>query len=66
MADTLQDATRQWVEAIQSYYERAPNRSELTQVFMRGYFAGWSEREVACLADRLAESMRALPPWSTS
>jgi hypothetical protein len=62
-ANALQAATEAWVMAVQKYYEREPNRSELTQVFMRGYFAGWSEREVAQLADALADNAKRLPSW---
>jgi len=62
-ANALQSATESWVKAVQKYYEREPNRSELTQVFMRGHFAGWSEREVAQLADKLAENAKRLPSW---
>lgn len=39
----LQLATKNWIEAVQKYYEREKDRNELTQIFMRGYFAGWSE-----------------------
>ena len=60
---TLQEATAAWVAFVQAYYERSPNRGELTQVFMRGHFAGWSERDVAMLADQLAENNRRLPCW---
>lgn len=52
----LQSATRTWVEAIQKYYERSKDRNELTQIYMRGYFAGWSERQIAELADNLAKN----------
>ena len=61
--NALQAATKVWVESVQKYYEREPNRNELTQVFMRGYFAGWSEREVAQLADQLADNAKRLPSW---
>ena len=30
---------------------------------MRGYFAGWSEREVAQLADNLAKNDKEYPLW---
>ena len=62
-ANALQAATEAWVMAVHKYYEREPNRSELTQVFMRGYFAGWSEREVAQLADKLADNAKRIPSW---
>ena len=57
----LQLATKNWIEAVQKYYEREKNRNELTQVFMRGYFAGWSEREVAQLADQLSKNAKEYP-----
>lgn len=60
---TLQEATAQWVAFIQNHYAGSPNRGDLTQVFARGHFAGWSEREVAILADSLAENQIKLPPW---
>lgn len=57
----LQLATKAWIEAVQKYYEREPDRNELTQIFMRGYFAGWSERQVAQLADELAKNEHDYP-----
>lgn len=60
---TLQEATKTWVSFIQTYYASSPNRGDLTQIFARGHFAGWSEREVAMLADGLEENNRRLPPW---
>lgn len=59
----LQSATKTWVESVQKYYEREKDRNELTQVFMRGYFSGWSERQVAELADELAKNERDYPLW---
>lgn len=59
----LQLATKHWIEEVQKYYEREKNRNELTQVFMRGYFAGWSEREVAQLADKLEKMEKEYPLW---
>ena len=58
----LQLATKTWIEAVQKYYENTP-RHELTQIYMRGYFAGWSEREVAQLADKLAKNENDYPLW---
>jgi hypothetical protein len=63
MNNDLQLATQEWVKAIQKYYMRTPNRNELTQVFMRGYFAGWSESQVAELADQLADNVEKYPNW---
>ena len=59
----LQLATKAWIEAVQKYYEREKDRNELTQVFMRGYFAGWSERQVAELADELDNNKKQYPLW---
>jgi hypothetical protein len=59
----LQLATKVWIEAVQKYYEREKDRNELTQVFMRGYFAGWSERQVAELADELDKNEKQYPLW---
>jgi hypothetical protein len=52
----LQLATKTWIEAVQKYYENEPDRNELTQVHMRGYFGGWSERQIAQLADQLSKN----------
>ena len=57
----LQLATKNWIEAIQKYYENEPDRNELTQIFMRGFFSGWSERQVAQLADELAKNEATYP-----
>ena len=59
----LQEATAAWVKFVQDHYARSPNRNDLTQVFARGYFAGWSERELAQLVDQLVENYRVSPPW---
>jgi hypothetical protein len=57
----LQSATQLWVEAVRKYYENEQDRNQLTQIFMRGYFAGWSEREVAMLADKLYNNQKDYP-----
>lgn len=57
----LQSATKTWIEAVRKYYENEPDRNKLTQIFMRGYFAGWSEREVAILADKLYNNQKEYP-----
>lgn len=58
----LQLATKTWVDTIKKYYENTP-RNQLTQIYMRGYFSGWSEREVAELADQLEKNQRDYPLW---
>jgi hypothetical protein len=57
----LQSATKIWTEAVRKYYENEPNRNQLTQIHMRGYFAGWSEREIATLADILTKNEEEYP-----
>jgi hypothetical protein len=59
----LQLATKTWIEAVQKYYENEPDRNELTQVHMRGHFSGWSERQIAQLADQLAKNETDYPLW---
>lgn len=44
-----------WVRATQERYDGC-HRGDLTQCFMRGPFAGWSERQVAELADLLSSN----------
>lgn len=61
--DDLEAVTKIWVETVLEYYKNTPNRDELTQVFARGYFSGWSERELAQLADRMKYSNDNFPPW---
>ena len=39
----LQLATKNWIETVQKCYETEQDRNEPTQIFMRRYFAGWSE-----------------------
>ena len=56
----LQSATKTWIEAVQKYYENTP-RHELTQIYMRGYFSGWSEREILELAERLLKNQEDYP-----
>ncbi len=60
----LQLATKTWIEAVQKYYEREKDRSQLTQIYMRGYFAGWSERQIVELADALAKNEQDYPLWT--
>jgi hypothetical protein len=57
----LQSATQLWVEAVRKYYENEPDRNQLSQIFLRGYFAGWSERQIAMLADKLYNNQKDYP-----
>jgi methyl coenzyme M reductase alpha subunit len=56
----LQQATKTWIESVQKYYENTP-RNELTQIYMRGYWSGWSEREVLEFANKLAKNDKDYP-----
>jgi hypothetical protein len=58
--DDFWTATEIWIQAVERRYDGS-DRNDLTQIFMRGPFAGWSEREVACLADQLRESTTKYP-----
>lgn len=56
----LQQATKTWIESIQKYYENT-NRNELTQIYMRGYFSGWSERQILEFANKLDKNEKDYP-----
>ena len=52
------EATKIWIESIKEYYKDTDN---LTQIYMRGYFAGWSEFEILELAKRLEKNDKDYP-----
>ena len=55
-----QEATDRWIElTLEKYY--GWDSDDLTQVFMRGPFAGWSERMVLELALKLDDANNKLP-----
>ena len=56
----LQSATKTWIEAVRKYYENTPS-NQLTQIYFRGYFSGWSEREILEFANKLAKNERDYP-----
>lgn len=56
----LQQATKTWIESVQKYYENTP-KNELTQIYMRGYFSGWSERQILELAENLLKNEQDYP-----
>lgn len=58
--DDYWEATSKWIEATQLRYQ-GMDRNDLTQVFMRGPFAGWSERQVATLSDELLKAQEGYP-----
>ncbi len=53
-------AVSAWVRATKSRY-RGFQKGDLTQCFMKGPFAGWSERQVSELADQMSESAVKFP-----
>jgi len=55
-----QEATDNWVKLTLQKYEGF-NPDELTQVFMRGPFAGWSERMVYELAYNMDDANKKVP-----
>ena len=55
-----QKATDNWIKATLERYDGF-EPSELTQVFIRGPFAGWSEREVYKLAIELNRANQITP-----
>jgi len=58
--NALQQATKTWIESVQKFYENTP-RNELTQIFMRGYWSGWSERQILELAENLLKNEQDYP-----
>ena len=52
--------TDQWIAAVRERH-KDQKRGDLTQVMMRGPFAGWSERQLAQLADDMHEKNTAYP-----
>ena len=56
----LFSATKTWIETVKEYYK---NNNELTQIYMRGYFAGWSEFEILELANRLHKNQQDYPVY---
>lgn len=59
----LQQATKTWIESVQKFYENTP-KNELTQIYFRGYFSGWSEREILEFANKLAKNEQDYPLYS--
>ena len=55
-----QEATDNWIKATLERYDGF-KPSELTQVFMKGPFSGWSEREVYELAQQLDKANQITP-----
>ena len=52
--------TDYWIELTLNKY-KGFERDDLTQVFMRGPFAGWSERMVYELAENMDKSNKKVP-----
>jgi hypothetical protein len=57
-------ATDHWIQlTLKKYQER--DSDDLTQVFMRGPFAGWSERMVLELAMKMDDANKKVPRHKT-
>jgi hypothetical protein len=56
----LQQATKTWIESVQKYYENTAS-NELNQIYMRGFFSGWSERQILEFANNLAKNDKDYP-----
>lgn len=54
------ELTDQWISAVEDRYKNF-KQSELNQVFMRGPFSGWSERELLEFAQKLRENWKKYP-----
>jgi hypothetical protein len=59
-AKAWQEATDHWIELTLEKYD-AWDSEDLTQMFMRGPFAGWSERMVYELAYNMNEANNKVP-----
>jgi hypothetical protein len=57
--------TSAWIKAVKDRYAGC-DLNDLTQIFMRGPFAGWSERELLELANRMDEAQTVRPIWPNS
>ena len=58
--DEWQLATDRWIELTLKKYQDWDS-DDLTQVFMRGPFAGWSERMVLELAMKMDDANKKVP-----
>lgn len=58
--DNYWNITDSWIKATIDRYSK---HEELNQIFMRGPFAGWSERELFEFAKKLDENQKNLPLW---
>lgn len=56
------ELTSVWIQAVKGRYAGYTG-SDLNQIFMRGPFAGWSERELYELAKRMDEAQTKFPIW---
>ena len=59
-----QEATDRWIELTLEKYQKWDS-DDLTQVFMRGPFAGWSERMVLELAMKMDDANKKVPRHKT-
>jgi hypothetical protein len=56
----IDKVTRELIKGIRSYY-KGYTSNNLTGIWARGYFAGWSEREILALAEKLDENNTKYP-----
>ena len=59
---TFWQITDDFIEAVLARYKDA-DRDELNQVFMRGPFCGWSERNLLELAEQMDKNRKDYPLW---
>jgi len=57
---SIQKMTEEWVDGIFKEFEDF-KPSELTQVRARGYFAGWSDRDILEFANKLKNNNDKFP-----
>ena len=57
---TIWQATEEWVQSIEERFSGV-NEDDLTQIFMRGPFAGWSEYNLFKLAKELRDNTTKYP-----
>ena len=56
----LQEAAKTFCAEVMEYY-KDHDPDDLTQVFMRGYFTGWTEHNVYDLAEDLMKNQKDFP-----
>lgn len=57
---SIQEDTKRWIEAMKAHFQNADSQS-LNQIHVRGYFSGFSEREILALVKKLEENAEKYP-----